>query len=96
MNLSASFSFQFYLAKTYIAQVDKNPMNQDSMDFILKQPAGGKTIRGVSLIRIDGEVISSYFEEIQGSVLNLLARESLSAKKGEELFFRSQEGWYSV
>lgn len=62
-------------------------MGQNNMDLILKQLANGKAISGISLIRIDGEVLSSYFEGIQGTVLNLLARESLSAKKRRGTLF---------
>ncbi len=54
---------------------------------ILKKFADGEAIIGASLLRIDGKVIAAYYIGIEDTVPNLIARDSLSAKRKRRIIF---------
>lgn len=54
---------------------------QKYIERVVREFVDGKVIIGASLLRIDGKVITSHYAGIEDANPNLLARESLSAKR---------------
>lgn len=57
------------------------PMKQNDIERTMRDLVDGEAIVGGSLIRIDGKIIASHYVGIDGTIINLIARDSLSAKR---------------
>lgn len=56
-------------------------MRHSNIEQILREFVDGKVIIGGSLIRVDGKTVASYYDGVDGPTINLIARDSLSAKR---------------
>ncbi len=62
-------------------------MEQKDVEKVLREFIDGKVVIGASLIRIDGKVIAAHYVGIKDMIPNLIARESLSAKRRRRIIF---------
>jgi hypothetical protein len=56
-------------------------MKREDIEQVLREFVDGKAILGGSLVRADGKTVASYCVGIDSATLNLMARDSFSAKR---------------
>ncbi|MCP8313175.1 MAG: hypothetical protein H3Z53_02225 [archaeon] len=62
-------------------------MREKDVEQILREFVNGELIIGASLLRIDGKIITAHYVGIKDTILNLIARDSLSAMRRRRNIF---------